>query len=60
MSTKVDEETREWLSARAREAGISDAEYLRRVVDLYRKSQRGDVECPDCDARLNFTPGVER
>lgn len=59
ISTKVDEETVDWLDARARQAGISVAEYLRRLLDLYRQSQRGDIECGDCDARLNLTPGVE-
>lgn len=59
VSTKVDEETREWLDARARHAEVSTAEYLRRLLDLYRESQRGQLLCGTCDARLHLTPGVE-
>lgn len=59
VSTKVDRETVDWLEARAEQAGISVAEYVRRLFDLYRQSQRGDLECGCCDARLNLTPGVE-
>lgn len=55
----MDEETREWLDARARHAEVSTAEYLRRLLDLYRESQRGQLLCGTCDARLHLTPGVE-
>jgi hypothetical protein len=37
LSTKVDGETNRWLARRAKMAGVSKAEVIRRVLDYYRE-----------------------
>lgn len=60
LSTKVDEETCRWVGSRAEFVGISAAEYLRRVLDLYRESARGNLLCPACHSSLRLSAGVEK
>lgn len=59
LSTKVDEGMHSWIEERAEQTGLSSAEYLRRVLDLYRNSRRGEVPCPSCQERLDLSRGVE-
>jgi len=56
LSTKVDNETLKEIDAIARKNGISRAELLRRLIDLYRDSRRGAFRCPDCTSRIRMRP----
>jgi uncharacterized protein (UPF0212 family) len=53
-STKVDQETREYLQREADERGVSRSEFIRRIFDAYRTIEEGEAQCPDCGSRLEF------
>jgi hypothetical protein len=57
VSTKVDEETIRYIDEKASEAGVTRAEFLRLLVDLYRASDDGSLPCAACGSPLNL-PGV--
>lgn len=48
VSAKVDREMLEFLDGEADRLGITRAELMRRVFDLYRESRRETVDCPHC------------
>lgn len=60
VTTKVDGETRRFIVESAESAGLTTAEFLRRVIEVYRGSLNGDVECYNCGSGVNLSPGVER
>lgn len=59
ISTKVDSDMRQFVSDGAAELGVSSAEFLRRVLDLYRRGALGEVDCPSCEATLDLSAGVK-
>lgn len=59
LSTKVDDETREWIEKRARAAAVAPAELLRRLIDLYRASESDGFACPYCDRPLRVGEEVD-
>lgn len=52
VATKVDKEMLEYASAEAEKYGITRAEFVRRVLDLYRDSRREQVDCPHCGSAV--------
>jgi predicted small metal-binding protein len=56
VGTKTDRETCEFLTRRANELGVSNSELLRRLIDHYRTSRKGDLECPECGKTLKVNP----
>lgn len=59
LSTAVDGETKEWIRRRAEAAGVSPAEYLRRVLDVYRTSTEGELSCSGCGTSIDLAGVVE-
>ena len=49
VATKVDKNTLDYLASESERLGVTRAEFLRRLLDLYRESQRENVECPEWD-----------
>lgn len=52
VATKVDKEMLDYASAEAEKYGISRAEFVRRLLDLYRSSQREQIDCPHCGSAV--------
>lgn len=48
IGTKTDREMKQWVEAEADRLGITRAEFLRRVLELYQESRRENLECPHC------------
>lgn len=59
MSTKVDHEMTEFIDSRCDDLGISSAEFVRRILDLYKESVEGALACPSCMGLLDFSSEVE-
>jgi hypothetical protein len=59
LSTKVDSDMRQFIEDGSAELGVSSAEFVRRVLDLYRRGALGDVDCPACEATLDLSAGVK-
>lgn len=53
LTTKVDREMLEYIDRNAEQAGISRAEFVRRMLDLYRAADEAG-ECPECGTSLEF------
>lgn len=60
VTAKVDEETKRFIVESAEDAGVTTAEFLRRIIQVYRDSLNGEVECHNCDAAVNLAPGVNK
>jgi type II secretory pathway predicted ATPase ExeA len=58
VSAKVNGETKRYIEQRAEQAGITPAEFLRRLLDLYRASERGETSCPNCQAGVNLPAAI--
>jgi predicted RNA-binding Zn-ribbon protein involved in translation (DUF1610 family) len=56
ITTKVDEPMREFVDGLAEDMGISRSELLRRLLELYHKSEDGDLECPSCAQSVRIQP----
>ena len=54
LSTKVDAETIEFLDEQAAQAGVTRAEFVRRLLDAYQDSTTGSLSCGACGAPLNL------
>lgn len=52
VSTKVDGAMSEFIEEEARKLGISRAEFVRRVLEFYRESQREETQCPWCEETI--------
>lgn len=50
---------RQFIEDGSAELGVSSAEFVRRVLDLYRRGALGDVNCPACEATLDLSAGVK-
>jgi len=48
-ATKVDKQMLEYIASESERLGVTRAEFLRRLLDLYRESRRENIECPECD-----------
>jgi hypothetical protein len=48
VSAKVDRDMKDWLAAEADRLGITRAELMRRMMQLYRESRNEQVDCPHC------------
>lgn len=58
LSTKVDDEMIGFLDEKASEAGVSRAEYVRLVLDVYRDSTAGELSCGACERSLNLAGAI--
>jgi hypothetical protein len=54
VSTKTDREMRDYLSAESERLGVTRAEFIRRVLSLYRQSRRERVSCPHCRSTVKM------
>lgn len=52
--TKVDRGMREFIDAESERLGVSNSEFHRRLLDLYRESRRETVDCPHCSDTVVF------
>lgn len=50
--TKIDRDMKEYIESQARKLGVSEAEFLRRLLEFYRASGREEMECPSCDQTI--------
>ena len=48
LSTNVDREMREFIEEEAEKKGVTSAEFLRRLFDVYRQSGQGELICAGC------------
>lgn len=55
VTTKIDGETRRFLVEEAESLGVSNAEFLRRLIAAYRESQRGELRCPNCGGAIRLS-----
>lgn len=54
VASKIDRRMLEYIDSEAEQFGITRAEFLRRVLDLYRESRRESAECPSCGSAVVF------
>lgn len=47
-TAKVDREMLEFLDSEADRLGVTRAEFMRRMMELYRDTRRENVDCPHC------------
>jgi len=47
--TKVDSSMREFIDAEAERLGVSNSEFMRRLLEFYRESRREQMDCPHCE-----------
>lgn len=48
VTTKVDQPMREFVETEAGRLGVSRAEFVRRLLELYRESRAGNTPCDSC------------
>lgn len=53
LTTKVDREMLEYIDQSAEDAGVSRAEFVRRMLDGYRAAEEAG-ECPECGTPLEI------
>lgn len=58
LSTNVDGEMREFIDEEAEKRAITPTEFVRRILDLYRASDAGDLECPSCGVSADLGEAV--
>jgi hypothetical protein len=54
ITTKVDRDMREFADSQADRLGVNRAEFLRRLLELYRASRREEIACPHCGETVVF------
>jgi len=54
VCSKIDKEMLEYIDAEAERLGVSRAEFLRRLLELYRDSRREQIDCPECSSSVVF------
>lgn len=54
VSSKIDKEMLEYIDAEADRIGVSRAEFLRRLLELYQSSRREQEDCPECGTPVVF------
>lgn len=52
VGAKVDGDMKEFVENQARELGVTEAEFLRRLLEFHRESQRENMGCPSCDQTI--------
>ena len=55
LSTRVDDDFRQFVEWAAEQAGVSTCEFVRRVIHMYRLSKQGNLSCPNCREELNLS-----
>jgi len=60
LSTKVDAGMRQFIEEEAEKRAVTPTELLRRILDLYRMSVRGELECAHCTQGIYLSQGVDR
>lgn len=53
-TAKVDREMLEFVDSEADRLGINRAEFMRRLLELYRESRRENTDCPHCGGTVQF------
>ena len=48
VGTKVDKDMADYVEAQARELGVTQSEFLRRLLEFHRESHREQQDCPEC------------
>jgi negative regulator of replication initiation len=54
VCSKIDKQMLDYIDAESERLGVSRAEFLRRLLELYRDSRREQVDCPECDSSVVF------
>lgn len=54
VCSKIDKPMLDYIDAESERLGVSRAEFLRRLLELYRDSRREQVDCPECDSSVVF------
>jgi len=54
VSSKIDKEMLDYIDAEADRIGVSRAEFLRRLLELYQSSRREQEDCPECGTPVVF------
>jgi len=49
ITSKVDREMLDYIDDQADRLGVNRAEFLRRLLEDYRKSRRENLNCPHCE-----------
>lgn len=60
LSTNVDEGMRRFIEEEAEKRAITVTEVVRRILDLYRTSVEGELECAHCTQCIYLGQGVDR
>lgn len=47
--TKVDRPMKEFIEAECERLGVTQSEFHRRLLDVYRESRRENTDCPHCE-----------
>jgi type II secretory pathway predicted ATPase ExeA len=55
VGTQTDREMARYVRDEANDLGISQAEFLRRLLEHYRDSRKGELACPECDEQLRVS-----
>lgn len=56
VGASVDREMVDHLSEEAERRAVTRAEMIRRLFDLLRDSQEGEVRCPECNSPVVLDP----
>lgn len=50
LGSKVDRDMIEYIESESERLGVTRAEFVRRLLDLYRMSRREELDCPECES----------
>lgn len=54
LTTKVDEQMVSFVESESDRIGVSRAEFIRRVLEVYRESWSKNLECHNCGSPVMF------
>jgi hypothetical protein len=54
IASKIDKQMLDYIDAEADRLGVSRAEFLRRLLELYQSSRRENEACPECGTSVVF------
>lgn len=54
IASKIDRNMMDYVDSEADEYGVTRAEFMRRLLDLYRESRRENEACPHCGELVVF------
>ncbi len=52
ISTKIDKSMKDFIDQEIYRCGINRSEVIRRILDEYRDSHEGNLECPECGQKI--------